>query len=69
MGLQVKLLIEAHSTHMEKESLSLHIAQKEWEVFSKLVVRGRNQHRRDKCYQMLVRVSSLGHFLLARPFT
>jgi hypothetical protein len=29
---------------------------KELGVFSKLVVRGRNQHRRDRCYQMLVRV-------------
>lgn len=38
--------------------LSLEVVWKELEVFSKLVLRGRNQHRRDKCYQMLVRVCS-----------
>jgi len=31
----------------------------ELEVFSKLIIRGRNQHRREKYYQMLVRVSRL----------
>lgn len=44
-------------------SLSLELVWKELEVFSKLVVRGRNQHRRDKCYQMLVRVcKDLKHY-------
>ena len=44
--------------------LSLEVAWKELEVFSKLLVRGRNQHRRDRCYHMLVRVrtSTIGHF-------
>ena len=39
------------------QKLSLGLLWKELEVYSKLVFRGRNQHRRDKTYQMLVRVS------------
>lgn len=31
----------------------------ELEVFAKLLLRGRNQHRREKYYQMLVRVSTV----------
>ena len=37
--------------------LSLEVVWKELEVFSKLIFRGRNQHCRDKAYQMIVRVN------------
>lgn len=38
------------------QKLSLGLVWKELQVFSKLIYRGRNQHRRDKCYQRLTRV-------------
>ena len=37
-------------------NLSLGAVWEELDVFTKFVVRGRNQHRRDKCYQLLARV-------------
>ena len=38
------------------QKLSLGLVWRELQVFSKLIYRGRNQHRRDKCYQRLSRV-------------
>jgi hypothetical protein len=38
------------------QKLSLGLVWRELQVFSKLIYRGRNQHRRDKCYQRLTRV-------------
>ena len=38
------------------QKLSLGLLWKELQVFSKLLFRGRNQHRRDKSYQRLLRV-------------
>ena len=40
------------------QKLSLSIVMKEVQVFSRLLYRSKSQHRRDKSYQMLVRVSS-----------
>lgn len=40
--------------------LALQALWKENEVFSKLLYRGKNQHRHDKSFQMMTRVSSEG---------
>ena len=37
-------------------NLSLGAVWTELDVFTKFVVRGKNQHRRDKCYQILAKV-------------
>lgn len=47
------------------QKLSLGLVWKELQVFSKLLYRGRNQHRRDKCFQRLIRVYSAGDWRLA----
>ncbi len=41
---------------MAGKSDDIELLWTELEVFSKLLARGRNQHRREKYYQMLVRV-------------
>ena len=41
------------------KKLSLALVWRELQVFSKLIYRGRNQHRRDRCYQKLTRVRRL----------
>ena len=46
-----------HWKRFRVSKLSLEVVWKELEVFSKLIFRGRNQHCRDKAYQMIVRVN------------